>query len=357
MELIRNLCLTLLATLAAACSDNSSSSARGAGERLPQPYVLQGTEVREIRAKALQRDYQLFISLPRGYAESTRRYPVLFVTDASYSFPLIHSIAKRVRNGGEDMEDFILVGLSYAKGETPEYSRRRDYTPTANGDKDAVSDMLSPEPVYGEAEEYRKFIADEVFPLVAQHYRADMKRTIYAGHSFGGLFGLHILFTEPTMFEKYIIGSPSLWFDRRVAFAAERNYAKTHADLPAKLFMAVASYETLNFSSGDPRYNKTVDMVRDLQSLEHVLESRRYPSLEVQTTIIQDEDHLTVFPALITRGLKWALPPHKGDSPLEPARVKAPASAPAPALPPAHRASRQSPSARTARRHSANPPA
>ena len=152
------LSMSLLLMAVSACSDRASH--RHASSDLdPKPYVLEDTEVREIRARALHRDYQLFISLPRGYAESTRRYPVLFVTDANYAFPLIRSIAKRIRNGGEDMEDFILVGLSYAKGETPEYSRRRDYTPTANGDKEAVSDMLSAPPVYGEAEGYRKFIA------------------------------------------------------------------------------------------------------------------------------------------------------------------------------------------------------
>lgn len=313
MKIRRFLLLALLLGSMAACSKQAPDG-RTPSESTPQPYVLEGTEVRDIRARALHRDYQLYIGLPRGYAETTRQYPVLFVTDAAYAFPLIRSITRRIRNGGEDMEDFILVGLSYAKGETPEYSRRRDYTPTANGDKEAVSDMLTAAPVYGEAEGYRKFIADEVFPLIAKHYRADMKRAIYAGHSFGGLFGLHVLLTEPSMFEKYIIGSPSLWFDRRVAFATERNYAKSHSDLRAKVFMAVASYETLNFSSTNPRYNKTVDMVRDLQALAHVLESRRYRSLEVQTTIIDDEDHLTVFPAVITRGLKWALPPQLPES-------------------------------------------
>lgn len=313
MRSVYFLSMMLLLMAVSACSERRSHT-HGDSDQDPKPYVLEDTEVREIRARALHRDYQLFVSLPRGYAESTRHYPVLFVTDANYAFPLIRSIARRIRNGGEDMEDFILVGLSYAKGETPEYSRRRDYTPTANGDKEAVSDMLSAPPVYGEAEGYRQFIADEVFPLVAQHYRADMKRAIYAGHSYGGLFGLHVLFTTPSMFEKYIIGSPSLWFDRRVAFATERSYAKAHSDLPAKVFMAVASYETLNFSSDDPRYNKTVDMVRDLQAMEHVLESRRYKSLEVTSMIIPDEDHLTVFPAVITRGLKWALPPRKGEA-------------------------------------------
>lgn len=310
MKYVHSLSMMLMLAAASACSERASSAQAGRDQE-PKPYVLEGTEVRDIRARALHRDYQLFISLPSGYLDSTRRYPVLFVTDANYAFPLIRSIARRIRNGGEDMEDFILVGLSYAKRETPEYSRRRDYTPTANGDKEAVSDMLSPPPVYGEAEGYRKFIADDVFPLIKKHYRADMSRAIYAGHSFGGLFGMHVLFTEPTMFEKYIIGSPSLWFDRRVAFASERSYAKAHADLPAKVFLAVASFETLNFSSSDPRYNKTVDMVRDLQAMDHVLASRHYKSLTVQTLVIPDEDHLTVFPAVITRGLKWALPPEQ----------------------------------------------
>ena len=145
MRLVHFLSMTLVLAALSAYSDRASRTHLGS-EQSPQPYALEGTEVREIRAKALHRDYQLFISLPRGYAESTRQYPVLFVTDATYAFPLIRSITRRIRNGGEDMEDFILVGLSYAKGETPEYSRRRDYTPTANGDQDAVSDMLSAPP-------------------------------------------------------------------------------------------------------------------------------------------------------------------------------------------------------------------
>jgi predicted alpha/beta superfamily hydrolase len=299
----------MLCGIAAACSKGPSSPAVSpVKEAAPQAYALEGTEVREIRAKALQRDYQLFVGLPPSYGHSDRRYPVLFVTDANYAFPLMRSIARRVGNGGQDVEEFILVGLSYAKGDTPEYSRRRDYTPTDNGDEDAVSDMPGRAPVYGEADGYRRFIAEEVFPFVAQHYRADMKRKIYAGHSYGGLFGVHVLLTEPTMFEQYILGSPSLWFDQRVVFATERAYAKTHSDLPARLFMAVASFETTNGRSNDPRYNKTIDMIRDLQTLEQLLISRRYPKLQIKTAIIEDEDHLTVFPALITRGMKWALP-------------------------------------------------
>ncbi|MDQ3618407.1 MAG: hypothetical protein M3374_06825 [Pseudomonadota bacterium] len=46
-----------------------------------------------------------------------------------------------------------------------------------------------------------------------------------------------------------------------------------------------------------------------MQRFEAQLKSRGYPNLRVQSTVIDDEDHLTVYPAAITRGLTWALPP------------------------------------------------
>ncbi|CDG82683.1 alpha/beta hydrolase [Janthinobacterium agaricidamnosum] len=288
----------------------------------PQPYTLDQTEVRAIHAQALQRDYELFVSLPAGYATSARSYPVLFVTDANYAFPLIRSIARRAGNGGKDIDDFILVGLSYAKGDTPEYSRRRDYTPSGFGQA-MTSDMPGREARFGEAEGYRRFIAAEVFPFIAKTYRADMRRKIYAGHSYGSLLGLHMLLTEPSMFQHYILGSPSLWFNNHVMFARERDYAASHKDLPAKVYLAIGSDETIKPASTDPRHANEHDMLRDLRKFTRTLESRRYPGLQVQSKVIADEDHLTVAPAILTRGLMWALKP--APAPLKTGRPPAPA--------------------------------
>lgn len=264
-------------------------------------------EVRDIRATRLQRDYQLYVSLPASYRSSTLTYPVLFVTDANYAFPLVRSIGRRVANHGKDLEEFILVGLSYASGDTPEYSRRRDYTPTAGGTAKPVSDMPGRAPVFGEAEGYRRFIAEDVFPFIARTYRADMSRRIFAGHSYGALLGTHMLFAEPGMFSHYILGSPSLWYDRKVMFAREREHAATHKDLPARVFMAVGEYEAIKPRSRNPRYSTDFDMVQDMREFERALKSRNYPSLRIHSQVIADEDHLTVAPAIITRGLLWAL--------------------------------------------------
>jgi predicted alpha/beta superfamily hydrolase len=284
-----------------------ASSLAAAVDAPPPPYVLEGTEVRGIRSTRLNRDYELYVSLPASYASTNRRYPVVFATDANYAFPVIRSIAKRVGNGGKDIEEFILVGLSYAKGDTPEFSRRRDYTPTATADKSPVSDMPGRAPVFGEAEAYRQHIATEVFPFVAALYRADMSRRVLVGHSYGSLLGVHVLLTEPTMFEQYVLGSPSLWFNRRVMFEREREYAATHRDLKARVFIATGAYETVKPASSNPRYNDTVDMVGDVAAFGKALKSRRYPGLHLHTQVIADEDHLTVAPAVYTRGLVWAL--------------------------------------------------
>jgi predicted alpha/beta superfamily hydrolase len=309
-----SLCLLFAISAAVGCSP-------GKAPNIPPPldtptvsapcsYSLDDTQVHDIHSATLQRDYQLFVSFPETYDKRPdHTYPVLFVTDADYGFPLIRSIARRVGDHGRGLEEFVLVGLSYAIGDTPEFSRRRDYTPNTHGDADAVSDMPGRPVMYGEAERYRQFIEGEVFPYVAAHFHADMTRKIYAGHSYGGLFGTYILLTTPRMFQSYIISSPSLWFDHKRLLTEARNYGSHHDHLHAKVFLDVGAFETLNPGSNDPRYNHKMDLVRDLQQLAGLLESQHYPDLQLQTTVFANEDHMTVFPLAITRGLQWALPP------------------------------------------------
>lgn len=273
------------------------------------PYTLAGTEVRDLHATTLGRDYQLYVSLPASYGSGNRSYPVVFVADAPYAFPIARAIEARVTGHSKELPEFIVIGLSYAKGDTPEYSRRRDYTPSPRGDKDAVSDMPGRKPVYGEAEGYRRFLADDVFPFVATHYRADMTRKVFAGHSYGSLFGAYVLTTSPEMFDGYILGSPSLWFDHHALDARERAFAAAHTDLRARVYLGAGGFETKAPKSRphDPRYDSDGDMVADTNAFARVLASRRYPGLHVRSEVIADENHLTVAPILMTHGLLWTL--------------------------------------------------
>jgi len=275
----------------------------------PTPYALPNTEVQRLHATNLNRDYELYVSLPASYGVGHQNYPVVFVADAPYAFPIAASIGGFMSRHSKDLPEFIVVGLSYAKGDTGEFSRRRDYTPSPHGSKDATSDMPGRTPVFGEAEGYRRFLADQVLPFVASHYRADMTRKVLAGHSYGSLFAAYVLLTEPSMFNGYVLGSPSLWFDDHLLFERERQFAATHKDLNATVYLGVGGFEGVAPKNRphDPRYNTDVDMVADTNAFARALASHHYPGLHLHNEVIADENHLTVAPILLTHGLLWTL--------------------------------------------------
>jgi hypothetical protein len=291
----------MLRTLLLSCCFVSNLATAAA----PMSYTLDDTEVRDVHARALNRDYQVFVALPDSYRSSNRRYPVLFVTDANYAFPVTRGIAQRLtKHAG--LEDVIVVGLSYAKGDSPVYSRRRDYTPAVPRGQ-YVSDMPGRSAAFGEAQAYGRFIATDVFPLIAANYRADMNRKIFVGHSYGSLLGLQLLLSEPRTFDHYILGSPSLWFDHGVMFDRELAYAKEHKDMPASVFFGIGGRETLPKDRKRSRTEENADMVADLCDFDAALKSHRYPNLKSRLEVFADEDHASVFPLVLTHGLRGYL--------------------------------------------------
>ena len=123
-----------------------------------RPYEIADSEVWDLPDPVSRRGYQVFVALPPSYAkEPQRRYPVLYVTDADYAFPILRQISRRLNLEGPKVEEFILVGLSYAKGEDGAVSRRRDYTPTPNGPSTSPAGA-----VHGQGRAYQTYLRDQV---------------------------------------------------------------------------------------------------------------------------------------------------------------------------------------------------
>ncbi|NJC37717.1 hypothetical protein GGR60_002252 [Xanthomonas arboricola] len=271
---------------------HAPASQRGGG----QPYELADTQVWDVPDPATGRTYQVFVALPRGYADNPqRRYPVLYATDGDYAFPLVKQIARRLNGEGPAIADFILVGLSYAVGDEPMPSRRRDYTPTPEDGPTAA-----PVATHGKSADYIRYLRDRVLPFVANRYRTDEQRRLYLGHSYGGLLGTQILLSTPEMFAGYILGSPSYWYGEHAMVAQENSFAASHTDLPAQVYMYVGEYEQV-------RHHQNYDMVIDAQKMAQALRARHYPSLHLALEVLDDEDHLSVAPRGITHGLKSLL--------------------------------------------------
>lgn len=281
----------------ASTQDGAPAMQRGGGA----PYEVLGTEVWDVPDPVSGRDYQVFVHLPPSYGqEPQRRYPVLYVTDADYAFPIIRQIGRRLNGEGPEIEEFILIGLSYARGDDGAASRRRDYTPTPNGPRTTPAGQ-----VHGGGAAYQIYLRDVVKPFVAGRFRTDPARALFLGHSYGSLLGARILLTEPEMFSGYILGSPSLWYDQRHIFEVEEAYAASHRDLRADVYMYIGEYEGVR--AGDARFSQSLDMVADNARFERVLRSRNYPGLTIRNEVLNDEDHLSVAPRGFTHGLKAML--------------------------------------------------
>jgi uncharacterized protein len=302
---LKHACLSVFfALLIAACTapdkalENGGRMATVAPAPVSQPaatgYALPDTYVHQLPDPRSHRQYEVWVSLPPSYRTGARRYPVVFVTDAPYEFPVVHAIRARVGQSGQNIEDFILVGLSYDKSLTPKQSRKRDYT-WIRGDAD-TSDG---------AAYYRDYVAASVLPFIATHYRADMHRTTLVGHSYGSLFGTYVLLTRPEMFTSYVLGSPSFWYEDGDVFRLEAAGASRRRDPAARVLMFAGEFET---PGKGPRYYRTVDLVGDMQRFERRIVSRRYPALHIRSQVLPDEDHLTIFPNLATKGLLELLP-------------------------------------------------
>lgn len=270
-------------------------------------YVIPNSEVHTLSSPATERPYQVWVSLPANYNQTGKKYPVVFVTDPQYSFSLVHGVRHLVGRRGQNIEDFVLVGLAMPPGADIGAGRSRDYTPSDPLPKDRS--LRDPNNYsydqYGEAEIYRRYVDETVFPFIERNYRVDMRRKVFIGHSYGGLFGACMLLTKPSMFERYILGSPSFWFDKHKIFELEARYASSHRDLHARVMMFAGSFET---QGEGERYYKETDLVGDMQRFANLLQNRKYPNLEISAKVMHDEDHYTVFAVMLSRGLLWALP-------------------------------------------------
>ena len=301
-------CAFVAAAMLSACSAAPASTASAdKGSGVPaqrgggQPYELLGSQVFDVPDPASGIVYQAYVSLPPTYAaEPERTYPVVYVTDADYAFPVLRAIARRMNGAGPRLEEFILVGLSYGKGEDPMASRRRDYTPTARGASDAPAGA-----VHGQSLRYRDYLRDAVLPFVESRFRAAPGRRVFVGHSYGGLLGAQILMTQPAMFSGYVLGSPSFWFDRKHLLQRAPALLDRLETIDADVYIYVGEYEAQRV--GDRRYQQEVDMVADNAAFDAMLRARGFAGLRLQSEVLADEDHLSVAPRGFTRGLLHTL--------------------------------------------------
>jgi predicted alpha/beta superfamily hydrolase len=250
-------------------------------------FEVPRSNIIEIKDPDSGRVYPLFIKLPRSYNnQEDKLYPVIYLTDAWYSFQIVSGATRFPMNTGK-MKEAIIVGVSYSKGSKGPSSRIRDYTHTEDSSWKFQT---------GKAKEHISFIEKSVFSFVEKNYRVNKSRT-FVGNSLGGLLGAYILFTKPDMFNNYVLGSPSVWFkDYDILKIKTEPNLNNH-----KVFIAVGANETIELDS--PKH----DMVKGAKKLELKLSGELFPNTKVKLLTIQGANHETAFPTTAIQGLYWLL--------------------------------------------------
>lgn len=201
----------------------------------------------------------------------------------------------------------VVVGIGYPDAATyvdTSEKRARDFTPTHRS-------MFS---LSGGANAFLRFMQRELFPWLNERFPTCLEERTYFGHSLGGLFGTHVLLTEPETFHRYILSSPSLWWDNETIFEQERRFSSTHNDLHASVYFGIGSHETdagrrlesanlpKDHPSKPPAQN--LDMVDDLERFVAQLTQRSFPSLMLNWKEFDDEFHNTVAALVLSHGLR-----------------------------------------------------
>lgn len=273
---------SVFALLGSTASAQSSSS-----DAKPDPYMLPHTEIHTLHSTAVGDGFVISIALPFSYGATEQTYPVLFAPDADLGFAMATQIA-RLMQLRQELPDFVLVGIGYKNFRSAMVKRDRDLTPTHIPSEERCSTGIIK---CGGAASFLQFIRTELMPFVESNYRVDIENNAYMGFSLGGLFGLYTLLHEPDTFKRYLIGSPSIWWQEGVTFSYEDAYAAEHTDLAARVFMSVGSLETEG-------------MVEDMNMMTERLLSRAYPNLILERMVFEGETHSSVPAAAASRGMR-----------------------------------------------------
>jgi len=230
--------------------------------------TLEGTQQRTLYSQKVAQQYQLLINLPMGFDKSNT-YPVIFLLDAQWDFPLISAIYGQMYYDGF-VPAALIVGITWAgEGDDPNVKRVRDFTPSK-----MAGDIES-----GGAANFLAFIKDELIPFVEQEYSGNEQRVLM-GSSLGGLFTLYALFNDPQLFTGYVPTASASGWDNEVVYRfAKSNDAKLRAQLakqPINLYSAIGELDHL----------KT-----DFAKMQGFFAQQHYSGLHLKTEILSNLGH------------------------------------------------------------------
>lgn len=277
--------------------------------------------VHEIRSTFVAQTFRIQVAMPPRKPSITAPLPVVYLTDGNIVFSMFKEIAAMLH--GNAFPDFILVGIGYPSDIqfAGTFLRMRDFTTPEHPrvEKQAARRLFPIEGIlfaeeggkdHGGAEDFSRFIGEELIPFIDDHYETIPGARTYFGHSGGGFFGLFSLFTQSELFQNYCVSSPSLFwhgetpggyqydnFDFGMQMA--RSFVNTNPVLnDVKIYLSVGADEEFQ-----PGYENG-RLVSSFYEMASLLKRANIPGLEVLTEVHLGETHFTVWPVAFIHGIR-----------------------------------------------------
>lgn len=235
-------------------------------------------QVEELYSATLNEKRTLNIYLPYGYKQNDSiRYPVIYLLDGSLDEDFIHVTGLVQFNSFSwvnRVPKSIVVGIANV-------DRKRDFSfPTK------VEADLKEFPTTGHSDKFMAFVEKELQPFIEKNYKTAAPKTLI-GQSLGGLFAIEVLLKKPTLFNKYIIISPSLWWDSGSLFHQ-----------PSDIFSENFSYKTeVYIGVGDEGLTPGLSgtrMEEDAKVFAEKLKAIKNKSINTYYDYIPNESHATI---------------------------------------------------------------
>jgi predicted alpha/beta superfamily hydrolase len=247
------------------------------------------TEVKDsIYSDILKEQRSIRVFLPEAYKPgSGEKYETIYLTDGEWAagvFPFINNFARNEKF----IPQVMLVALP------------NRYIEKANQrDRDLLPVHVADNAISGGADKFLSFLKNELIPYINKTYPANGINSLY-GHSYGGLFCMYALLTDPELFESYLATDPSLWWNKDfvIKLASEKL-----ENLPPDKFLWIACIESTYKGMGISR-------------MDSVLKLKAPKSLKWKIGLFPNESHNSVRLKAIYDGLKYSYSGYPGTPPV-----------------------------------------